>query len=218
VTRRATGSFAVLVIVVAALALYGCGSERGDEPTPTAAANVAAPPPDGEAEAAPEEGDDETDAEGEAAPLTRLDVTVYFPSSKTDGLQGERREIFHTASPVERAKQILSDLIAGPSGPDALPAVPARTRLRQVFVLESGVAYADFSAELRDGMAGGTDSELLTVYAIVNSLAMNVPEITSVAILVEGERCQTLSGHLDLRRPLGPEPSLTRPKSSDHVL
>jgi spore germination protein GerM len=154
----------------------------------------------------------------EVAPLTLLDVTLFFPSSKTDGLQGEQREIFDTASPVERAKQILSDLIAGPSGPDSLPAVPKGTRLRQVFVLESGVAYADFSAELRDGMPGGTDNELLTVYAIVNSIVLNVPEIKSVAILVDGEPCPTLSGHLDLRRPLGADTSLNPSKSDGRIL
>jgi len=206
---------AAVVIAVAALAPWGCGSEGDETSTEPVAANVA---PSAAAQDETEAPAAETEAAGEPAPLTLLDVTVYFPSSKTDGLESEQREIFDTASPVERAKQILSDLLAGPSGPDSLPAVPKGTRLRQVFVLESGVAYADFSAELRDGMPGGTDNELLTVYAIVNSLVLNVPEIKSVAILVDGKPCPTLSGHLDLRRPLGADRSLSSSKTSGRVL
>jgi hypothetical protein len=87
-----------------------------------------------------------------------------------------------------------------------------------VFVLESGLAYADFSSELRDGISGGTADELYAVYAIVNSLALNIPEITRVRILVDGEPCQTLRGHLDLRRPLTPEPSLTVGDEPDVLL
>jgi len=106
------------------------------------------------------------------------------------------------------AKQIIADLISGPDSDDALGAVPPSTRLRQTYVLESGLAYLDFSSELRDGVGGGSMEEILTVYAIVDSVVINIPEIDRVTILINGRSVATLNGHLDLRRPLRPDFSL----------
>jgi spore germination protein GerM len=90
----------------------------------------------------------------------------------------------------------------------ALRALPPATRLRQAYVLENGVAYLDFSAGLKEGIGGGSMEEILAVYAIVNSIAANVPEVRKVGILVNGRVLATLNGHLDLRRPLPPDYSL----------
>ena len=58
--------------------------------------------------------------------------------------------------------------------------------------------------------AGGALDEILTVYAIVNALTVNLPAITRVQILVDGKEVDTLAGHVDLRHPLA--------KSMDWVL
>ncbi len=128
-------------------------------------------------------------------------MKVFFPSASSDRLLGEEREIFETASPVDRAKQILSDLISGPSSDATLAALPEGTRLRQVYLMDSGTAYVDLSSELRTGATWGTDEEILAVYAVVDSIILNVPEIRRVGILVDGRPCETLGGHVDLRRP-----------------
>jgi hypothetical protein len=54
----------------------------------------------------------------------------------------------------------------------------------------------------------GSSEEILTLYAIVDSLAMNVPEIKTVAVLINGRERDTLGGHIDVRRPLPPDPTL----------
>ena len=192
--------------------LVGCGSGGDDSTLQDTAGAPPANPADETAAPTVEGGEQPA-----AAPLGRVLVTVYFPSASRGGLQGEHREIFNT-SPVERAKQILSDVIAGPEGAESLPALPAGTRLRQVFVMDSGLAYADFSAQLRDGLSGGSDAELMAVYAIVNSLALNIPEISRVAILIEGQPCESLNGHVDLRHPLAPKPSLTSTGEPDLII
>lgn len=153
------------------------------------------------------EGQDPTNA---FEPLPQQQVKLYFPSIDAEVLVPEQAEIFQTASPVDRAKQILSDLISGPNQDYALPCLPARTRLRQVYVLENGVAYVDFTGDLTLGLGGGSSRELMAVYAIVDSLALNIPEIERVGILVDGQPIQTLNGHMDLRRPLPPNLSLVR--------
>jgi spore germination protein GerM len=148
------------------------------------------------------------DEPGTAEALRRLNVMVYYPSLEGDGLVGEPHEIFETRAPGDRAKQIIADLIAGPTSETALPAIPPGTRLRQVYVLDDGTAWIDFSEDLRRGMHGGSTEEIFTVYAIVNSVVLNIPEIRRVGLLLEGEPADTLNGHLDLRRPLPPDTAL----------
>ena len=169
------------------------------EPEPAQLASEAAPvePP------AEEPGgalDAEVEEELPQEPLRRQSVLVYFPGAELDGLVGEEREIFGTASPGDRAKQILADVVSGPTSPEAARAVPLGTRLLQVYVLETGVAYVDFSSDLKRGIGGGSMAELLTVYAIVDSVALNVSEIKRVGILIEGRADR------DPERPRGPQP------------
>jgi len=147
-------------------------------------------------------------AEPSVAPLERNAVEVYFPSALESGLVGEFREIFATSTPGDRVKQIINDLISGPSSPEALRALPPDVRLRQAFVLDNGVTYLDFNAALADGLGGGSMEELLVVYAIIDSVVLNVPEIHRVGILVNGGPLETLNGHVDLRRPLPADYSL----------
>jgi spore germination protein GerM len=142
------------------------------------------------------------------APLAKASVTVWFPSSADATLVGESREIVETKRAADRGTQILQALLDGPQGTEARAAVPEGTTLRQLWVREDGTAYADFSPELARGMAGGSEDELLAVYSIVDSLTLNVEEIHRVGILVEGHERDTLSGHVDLRRPLPPDRKL----------
>jgi spore germination protein GerM len=195
--RRGAAPILYLLLVLT----FAC---NGDEPAPEPGPAPEGESPDsaGQAESSSEE-EEETATDSALAPLSRLRITVYFPSQKHDALVPESREIFDTASPIDRAKQILADLISGPSESiEAYPALPPGTRIRQVYILESGVAWVDFTADLKHGMLGGTDTELLSVYAVVNSLALNVPEIRRVGFLIDGRVSETLGGHLDLSRPL----------------
>jgi spore germination protein GerM len=207
VSRRATFTLVVLAAAVALISFAVVRTllpsrEEPAEAPPTE--NVPSEPPGSEptADVAPETAD---------AVMRHLNVLIYFPSSEGEGLDGEPREIFMTAAPGDRAKQILADLIAGPDQATRLRSIPRGTRLRQVYVLENGTAYVDFSADLRQGMGGGSTGELLTVYSIVNSVVLNIPEIRRVGILIEGRPVETLNGHIDLSRPLPPNLSLLVP-------
>ena len=60
-------------------------------------------------------------------------------------------------------------------------ALPPGTALRGLFVGGQGDAYVDFSGSLRTNHPGGSSSEILTVYAIVSALTVNLPAITSRA-------------------------------------
>ena len=188
-TRR---FFVPPVFLLVAL-LPACGGQNKTAPEPV----PATPPPADAAAATPQ---DET-------PLVRASVTLYFPSATGDTLAAETREIVDTKRPADRGAQILAALLEGPKTGGALAAVPKDTTLRQLWVRDDGNAYADFSEEFMTGATGGSADEILTVYAIVNSLTQNVPAIRRVGILVSGRERATF-GHLDLGRPLPPDLTL----------
>jgi spore germination protein GerM len=177
---------AAALLLVAATA---CGRSTPPKPgSPPAAAGTESVNP------AESTGDDEA--------VAKSSVTIYFPSAGSDRLDADPREIVETGGPAERGGQILAALLAGPKAAGLLKAVPEGTELRRLWVRDDGTAYADFSEELVQGMTGGSSDELLTLYAIVDSLTLNVSEIKRVAVLVNGRERDTLGGHVDIRRPL----------------
>ncbi len=206
-----TKSFLVLSLLVL-LAFAGCSpspdpDDAATEPAEPIGAEDAedAADTEGVEDADSENGDEDVEVE---EPLRTATVEIYFPSASSDGLVGEFREIFDTATPGDRAKQIVADLISGPTSDDCLRALSPSTRLRQAYVLADGTAYLDFSSELTEGIGGGSMMELLTVYSIVDSVAFGIREVQRVGILVNGRPLETMNGHLDLRRPLKPNSRL----------
>src|SRR6185436_4381035 len=120
-----------------------------------------------------------------------------------DGLQltSVERDVAYGEGPEEQAREIIAAQIAPVLEP-LVSAIPAGTTLRAVFITKTGDAYVDLSSEARTAHPGGTVDELLTIYTIVNALTVNLPAVTAVQVLVDGKEADTLSGHVDLRRPL----------------
>jgi spore germination protein GerM len=86
--------------------------------------------------------------------------------------------------------------------------LPPETKVLEVFVTARGVAYVDLSKDARDGLTGGSDAEMRTVYSVVDSLTASFPSIARVQLLIENEAVSTLAGHVDLSRPLPPDMTL----------
>jgi hypothetical protein len=51
---------------------------------------------------------------------------------------------------------------------------------------------------------------MMTVYSIVNSLALNFPQIKRVQILIDGKPIESIAGHLSLKQPIPPKPDLIK--------
>ena len=102
---------------------------------------------------------------------------------------------------LTRARFIAEQQLSEPPAPLMSP-FPAGTRLRAIYLTDGGNAYVDLSPEVTQAHPGGSLDELFTVYALVNALTTNLPEISAVQILIEGREVDTLAGHVDLRRPL----------------
>jgi spore germination protein GerM len=138
---------------------------------------------------------------GPARPLRT--ITLYFAAPDGGGLVAESREIDDCPHPEACLAATVEALRAGPVGKLA-PILPAATELRGVGVAGSEVQL-DFTRTLVDGHPGGSLGELLTVYGLVDTVAVNFPQLRQVRILVEGQAVDTLKGHIDLRQPLVPD-------------
>ena len=179
---------AVLLLMSVLLLAAACGGGAENRPGP-------APLPAAEADAT------------EQAP-TSTEITLLFPGIEDDFLHLETRSVVAVGPAGERARQCLAALIEGPN-PGLLAALPGGTQLREVFVLPDGTAWADFTPDLLK--MGGSTRELQTIYAIVDTVALNVPEVRRVGILVDGQPRETLAGHVDARRPFLPDYTYIEP-------
>jgi hypothetical protein len=75
---------------------------------------------------------------------------------------------------------------------------------------DRGDAFVDLSSEVVSGHPGGSLTELLTVYAVVNAVTTNLPAVQRVQLLVDGKEVDTIAGHVDVRRPLARDITLVR--------
>jgi hypothetical protein len=140
-------------------------------------------------------------------------ATLFYGNETGDGLVGVEREVAQADDTAEQARNILDRLLE-PAPAPLLQVVPDATRVRTVFLIDGGTAYVDLTGEVSRAHPGGSLDELLTVYAIVDALTVNLPSVTSVQILIDGKEVDTLAGHVDLRRPLPANRALIRPPAS----
>jgi spore germination protein GerM len=133
-------------------------------------------------------------------------VVLFFASESGDHLVREGREIEPCDEISTCLEEILEELINGPVG-NLAPVLPATGMFNSV-KLEGDIAQVDFAQELLDALPSGSNSEIMAVFALVNSLAFNYPQVRKVRFSLDGKPLQTLKGHLDVRLPLVPDFSL----------
>jgi spore germination protein GerM len=140
----------------------------------------------------------------------KIRATLFYVADNGAQLVGVDREVPYADGPLDQARKLVEALVEPVQEPLA-QAIPAGTRLRAIFMTETGDAFVDFSPEIAKNHPGGSLDELLTVYAIVNTITVNLPAITRVQILIDGKEVDTLAGHVDLRRPLAKNLIWSRP-------
>lgn len=136
-----------------------------------------------------------------APPGRKIKAHLFYVAEDGTRLTSVERDVTYGDGAVEQAREILSAQMA-PAVEPLVSAVPPGTTLRAVFITDSGEAYVDLSRDVVTAHPGGTLNEILTVYTLVNAVTANLPAVTAVQVLVDGKEVETLSGHVDLRRPL----------------
>jgi hypothetical protein len=136
-----------------------------------------------------------------APPITTpTDVKIQakiFWAAGPDKVAPVEVELPLSADPVQRAKQVLNELISDPPTPEQR-VLPGDAVLLDFYVLPDGTAIADFSDALVTEIPSGIASEQAAVESITETLAANVPSLRRLKILIHGQEVDTLAGHLDL--------------------
>lgn len=131
----------------------------------------------------------------------KIPAHLYFADRNNSFLKSEQRVLHQPEDPVEFARTIIKALIKGPQR-GLVRTIPVGTELSAIYIDAENVCYVDLSQAVKKKHPGGSNSELLTVYSVVNSLILNVSEIKRVKILIDGNEASTLAGHINLQVPL----------------
>ncbi|MFO7494041.1 MAG: GerMN domain-containing protein [Desulfobacterales bacterium] len=149
------------------------------------------------------------DSEARPSAVVEAVAHLYFADRRGLLLAAEARVMPRQTDACRRAHWLVSELIRGPRQ-GGLHTLPPESEVRALFLTPDETAYVDFSAAIQEHHPGGVRSELLSVYAVVNTLILNLPEVSAVKILIEGREVSTLAGHISLAAPLNADMLLIR--------
>jgi hypothetical protein len=135
----------------------------------------------------------------EPAPARRV-VHLYFGDTQGRYLVAEQRVMDQPADDVALGRQLVEMLIRGPEK-GGIRTLPPEAKIRAFFINDTATAFVDFEAASFVNHPGGVGTELLSIYALVNTLVLNVERIRAVKILIGGQETATLAGHVDLQTP-----------------
>ncbi len=126
-------------------------------------------------------------------------ITLYFADSGSQYLVPENRKLVSGAG-VSDERYIIQELIKGPDSEELSPVMPRGTQLLSVETDVNGLCTVDFSAEFMENRPETERQELITIYAIVNSLS-SLESVTGVKITIEGKQTE-IYRYMELSRVL----------------
>ena len=129
-----------------------------------------------------------------------LTLNLYYADPYSEKLSAEQRIIQVKKSSKETIEAAIDEFIKGPKG-DLVNTIPQGTVLKDIRIDPEGTVWVNFSSHLSQSHPGGSSAEIMTVYAIVNTILLNFDEVTKVRILVEDKSVDTLAGHIDCSEP-----------------
>jgi spore germination protein GerM len=176
-SRRLLIAVLALLIAVAALGYYVGRLKRHAEIAALATPEASAPIP---------------------ASGSQEHITIYVPNDSQGSLM-KRDAVATTANDSNsRARAALRALLSACRENGSPHPISGAPDIDAVFIVDNNLAVIDANAALSKGHASGIMVEQLTVAAMAETLAANVPGITRVKLLVDGKDSGTLAGHLDL--------------------
>ncbi len=140
--------------------------------------------------------------------IQKKDITLYFSSKNEEYLVPEMRQISLNGSLENQIAEVLKELTIGSK--DLLGIIPEGVKINKVRIEKNGMLSIDFNKELRDNHPKGSWAEMMTIYSIVNTITKNFPDIKKVKFLIDGNEVDTLTGHIDIRKPLAENMEIVR--------
>jgi hypothetical protein len=164
-------------------------------------------------EEAPLATSDASTAEVLEVPIDPRDVStvaIYFPDNN-GLLSAEEKNVANWATAEAGAQRVLEALMTGPESERLFAPLPAEVTLGTVHLSPESVLYVDLASKtLSSPPTTGSQMELMTVYSLVNTVMLAIPEIESVVLLWNGRQPPSFGGHVDTSLPLRADRDLIR--------
>jgi len=125
-------------------------------------------------------------------------VTLYVAYDDPGVLRAQAAKIPLPEGRQQRAQELLRALLNLYLEKSSSHPLPPGAEIRDVYLVDPGLAVIDTNAAFADGHRSGVLIEELTVASMIETLAANNPGIMRVKILVDGKQRETLAGHADL--------------------
>ncbi len=138
-------------------------------------------------------------------------VTLYVPNDLDDSLTAVEKSISLPADRNAQARVILENLVEAYAAPESTHPMHVASGIVDVYFLAvpqgqdatgggGQMAVIDLSGALAQAQPSGIEPETLTLLSMMATLHANLPAVTQVHFLVDGQPRETLAGHADLTR------------------
>jgi hypothetical protein len=137
-------------------------------------------------------------------------VTLYVPNDLDGSLTSVERSIALPADRNAQARVLLESLIDAFHAEGSTHPMGVASGINEVYFMpvphgpgqgdQGQMAVVDLNGALAAAQPSGIEPETLTLLAMMATLHANLPEVTEVHFLVDGQPRDTLAGHADLTR------------------
>jgi hypothetical protein len=125
-------------------------------------------------------------------------VTLYVAFDNPGVLRSTAARIPLPSDRQQRGTEILRALLSVYEDKYTPHALGAGAEVRDIYLLQPGLAVVDLNGAFADGHRSGVLVEELTMASLVETLSVNLPGVARVKFLVDGKERDTLAGHADL--------------------
>jgi hypothetical protein len=138
-------------------------------------------------------------------------LTLYVPNDLDDSLTAVEKSIPLPEDRNAQARVILETLIEAWRAPGSTHPIHVASGIADVYFLpvpqgknatgsNGQMAVIDLTGALTQAQPSGIEPETLTLLSMMATLHANLPAVTQVHFLVDGQARETLAGHADLTR------------------
>jgi len=125
-------------------------------------------------------------------------VPVFIAYDDEGVIREESDSVPVSNEPSERAREVLRAVLTRYLEKPSPHPLGAGSEVKDVYIVNRNLAVVDINSDFANQHRSGVLVESLTIASMIETLATNVPQITRVKIMVDGNERDTLSGHVDL--------------------
>ncbi len=178
IPRHLLIAFAILIAAALGLSLYAWHMRKNVVSQPVAAVDTRplAPPVTGPSE----------------------HVVLFIAHDEDGTLRAESSQIPLPSGRQQRAEELLRALLSIYLDKNSPHQLGPGSDIRSVYLVDPGVAVIDVNSAFADTHRSGVLVEQLTVASLIQTVAVNTPNLLRIKIVVDGKERDTLAGHADL--------------------